>query len=755
MQTAFLLSLLVLILTSSGARGEYPPGLLHPITTEHFTADGKFIAVRRPNGTVEMLTGGTRRPIMRVEAPGSLVKAVAVAPNGEMIAFQVAGGHIRFFQGHPRPLPSLSVTGEVRALSYSPDGRFLFVGRDDGSVQIVGTRNLQEVASLRGNKAAILAVAVSPDGRLLAALDRDGVLRMWELASGVEVLRTTDIPPYGRLAFDRMSRSLSHADFADCVVRRWDVRPGKLAETEMLSHLEVKPELVLKKGEKQSLRVLAHWSGGRKEDVTPACVFESVDPDRASVSPSGEVRAVAPGRAVVRVRYFGRMAACNVFVPFEGLAKPFTFKQANFIDEVTLARWKQLGLQPAGVSSDTTFLRRASLVLIGRPPTPDEVRAFLKNLDPRKRTKVIAELLDRPDRATHWIDFWLETLSVDGEKLDETQEADFRKWMRAAITDNRPLDQVVGELVRTNLGPVGRLRTPEQNARVVARAFLGVDLECSSCHPAPGQAWGRDAASGFAAIFGKKGSEPRAPGRPPLAVEPGETPRQALARWMTTDNRKTLARVFVNRVWHRVIGTPLADPSEAEHAGTLPVFPELLDALAEDFLKHGQDVKHLLLTITTSRVFMLESQPRVEGTDPLLTRRVPQRIPQTILNRILEPIAGGPVNWQGLPGQTTGESKCAYCPPEGQPPPPPILLMPSLDEKTLAQPNGVIVRMMAAGKTDAEMTEELFLLVLSRLPREEEMKTVLKHLGEAKDRRHGLIDILWALINTREFLFIS
>src|SRR5690606_16305581 len=123
-----------------------------------------------PHGSVELLDGPTRRLITRVEASASLVKAAAADPGGRTIAFPVAGEGIRFFDRTGKALPTLGVTGEVRALSYSPDGRFLAVGREDGSVRLVGMRNLQEVGVLHGHTSAVVRLAFSPDGRLLAAL---------------------------------------------------------------------------------------------------------------------------------------------------------------------------------------------------------------------------------------------------------------------------------------------------------------------------------------------------------------------------------------------------------------------------------------------------------------------------------------------------------------------------------------------------------------------------------------------------------
>ena len=74
-----------------------------------------------------------------------------------------------------------------------------------------------------------------------------------------------------------------------------------------------------------------------------------------------------------------------MFVPFAALDKPIAFEPHNFIDEIALARWKKLNVAPAGIAPDHVFLRRADLMLIGRPPTPDEVRAFVKDTDAKKR----------------------------------------------------------------------------------------------------------------------------------------------------------------------------------------------------------------------------------------------------------------------------------------------------------------------------------------------------------------------------------
>src|SRR5262249_54362672 len=155
------------------------------------------------------------------------------------------------------------------------------------------------------------------------------------------------------------------------------------------------------------------------EDVTRQCVFEIIDGAAATVAPGGRVQANKPGRCVLVARYFGRTAAGNVFVPFASLDKPIVFEPRNFIDEIVLARWKKLNVQPVGIAPDHVFLRRACLTLTGRPPTLDQVRAFLKDTDAKKRGKLIDSLLASPQYADYWTEQWVTLLGVHAQVIGE------------------------------------------------------------------------------------------------------------------------------------------------------------------------------------------------------------------------------------------------------------------------------------------------------------------------------------------------
>ena len=129
---------------------------------------------------------------------------MAVAPDGKSIAIP---SRILGRDGAELVRFTLGGKGEVRSLAYSPDGRYVAAGREDGRVCLLSTTTGTKSCCWRATRMPS-ALAYSPDARLLAAVGVDGTLRLWELASGVEVWHVADAAPGGRLAFDTASRVL-------------------------------------------------------------------------------------------------------------------------------------------------------------------------------------------------------------------------------------------------------------------------------------------------------------------------------------------------------------------------------------------------------------------------------------------------------------------------------------------------------------------------------------------------------------------
>ncbi|MCA9053217.1 MAG: DUF1549 domain-containing protein, partial [Planctomycetaceae bacterium] len=160
------------------------------------------------------------------------------------------------------------------------------------------------------------------------------------------------------------------------------------------------------------------------------------------------------------------------------------------LDRLVLARLTQLGIDPAPLCSDSVFLRRAYLVVIGTLPTADEVREFLNDESPAKRAALIDQLLERPEFADYWAMRWCDVLRVKAEfpiNLWPNAAQAYHRWIRTALRDNLPYNQFARELLTAS---GSNFRTPQVNfyramqsrdaesiAKTVALTFMGERAE--------------------------------------------------------------------------------------------------------------------------------------------------------------------------------------------------------------------------------------------------------------------------------------
>ena len=330
------------------------------------------------------------------------------------------------------------------------------------------------------------------------------------------------------------------------VLRRWITAGAPADPPVRVRELRVTPaESVAKPGESFRLKVEARFADGTAEDVTGYCSFESLDRSAATVEAGGKVEATGTGEAALIVRYRAQPALARVVVPRQSDTAFLDVTGHNFVDAHVLAKLKRMNLPPAELADDATFLRRASLDVAGELPTPDEVRAFLADPAPGKRTRKIDELLARPGHAAVWTLKFCDLLKAAdfGVYADAlTLEADaprFQAWVRARLEENTPYDVFV-ERVLLATGREGR--TPEAyadevrglfegyapgrpdlelykkrrtldlywqrrgadgvgGAMQVAHSFLGLRLECAQCHRHPHDVWQQDDLLEFANFF--------------------------------------------------------------------------------------------------------------------------------------------------------------------------------------------------------------------------------------------------------------
>jgi len=592
------------------------------------------------------------------------------------------------------------------------------------------------------------------------------------------------------------------------------------------------PVRVLAKRTVQQLRVEATYSDGRTADVTRLAQFSSNSADLASVDGEGLVKSLdGVGEAAIMVRFGGQVSVARATVPSgrDDLPAWVAPPSANVIDDHVFAKLRELGLAPSGDCTDAEFARRSALDICGVLPTPDEVATFEADGDPLKRSKWVDRLLERPEYADYFAMKWSAILrnqrspfSVNGPATSFA----FHGWVREAIAENRPYDQFVTELLAARGDPERnpaaswyRTRDFMQDEQKqikdqvddTAQLFLGMRIGCAQCHHHPFEKWSQDDYYGFASFFARVGRKPgedlfqpriyvkpsgtashptTGKSYPPKALDgpefanlgPRDDPRAALAEWMRRPDNPFFARALVNRYWKHFYGRGLVEPEDDMRASNPPTNPALLDALADDFIKHGYDLKRLVRTLATSRAYGLSSLPNEFNAADRQNhaRFYPRRLPAEVLLDALGAVTLSPDTFNGLPKafratQLPDESYGSYfLDVFGRPKRESVCECERASEANLSQRlhllnSGEIEGKLANGsgraanyasdkdaRPDGAKVDELYRAALGRGPTRDEGEVCLAHLTKARESkklRQGYEDLIWTLINCKEFQF--
>lgn len=325
---------------------------------------------------------------------------------------------------------------------------------------------------------------------------------------------------------------------------------------------------------------------------------------------------------------------------------PIVDGRANPVDRILDAWLAERSLTRPAPITDAQFLRRASLDLIGLPPTPDELDAFLADPDSDKRAKAIRRLLDDEiGYADHWLTFWNDLLRNDytGTGFITGGRKQISEWLYAALTTNMPFDQFVRELIAPPTeaskgyidgikwrGTVSAGQSVEiQFAQSVSQSFLGINLKCASCHDSFIDRWKLDESYGMAAIYSTRPLEifrcDKPVGREAKAawlfpelgnIDPkAEQPERLkqLASLMTHPDNGRTTRTIVNRLWAQLMGRGIVHPLDAMQ--TAPWSIDLLDFLGVYLTDHGYDLKAILELIATSEAYQSRCEILADGSD--------------------------------------------------------------------------------------------------------------------------------------------
>ncbi len=488
----------------------------------------------------------------------------------------------------------------------------------------------------------------------------------------------------------------------------------------------------------------------------------------------------------------------------------------NLVDEFVFKKLQSLRIPPSPRCDDSTYLRRVTLDLTGRLPTLEETRQFLADSSPDKRDLLVERLLASLDHAEFFAGKWntiLRNRRQRGELHFSTVA--LHDWIRNSIYTNKPYDAFVRQII-TASGSVASnppvawyKQVSDTNQRVedAAQLFLGQRIQCARCHHHPYEKWSQADYARMAAFFttvtNKADGDPLEPSlvtrvagatspnpktgqqlQPAgldaevISALPTEDPRTHLADWMTDPENPFFARAVVNRYWKHFMGRGLVEPEDDLRVTNPPSNPELMDGLAAAFVESGFDLKQLIRWIVQSKTYALDSQPlpRNLGDRRSYSRFYPKRLQAEVLLDAVDRVTLSPTRFAGMPastravalpdtgfasyfldvfGQPNSATACECERSQDANLAQSLHLLNSEEmQKKLSADQGRAFRLASddARPDDVKVTE-LYQLTLSRSPTEAELKTLVKYLSDKEDRRKAFEDVVWSLINSKEFLF--
>jgi hypothetical protein len=515
--------------------------------------------------------------------------------------------------------------------------------------------------------------------------------------------------------------------------------------------------------------------------------------------------------AVLMTAFAGALPQ-GVQSPFESAA---ALTPTNKIDEAVFGRLKQLGIRPANLSSDAVFIRRAYLDVIGTLPTAQEASAFLSDPDPEKRRALIERLLEREEFADYWAMKWGDLLRVKSEfpiNLWPNAVQAYHRWIRTALKENLPYDRFVRELLtangsnfrvpQVNFYRAVQSKDPQTIARAVALTFMGERAE----------KWPKERLAGMAAFFSQIGYKPtmewkeeivffdpaKAPaqgtGAAAVAVfpdgkaarlMPNRDPRVDFADWLMARENPWFARNIVNRIWSWLLGRGIVHEPDDMRPDNPPGNPELLALLERELLAARFDLKHMYRLILNSQVYQLSCIPHSERPEAAASfafypmRRLDAEVlidaicaitgtTEQYSSPIPEPFTFIPESQRSIaladgsitsafleifgraPRNTGLESERNHRPTAAQS----LHLLNSSHVQLKIQQSARLRALVQPGGKPRDPINELYLTVLSRPPTDEELRIVGAYFQSFSGNRWpAVVDLVWALMNSAEFLF--
>jgi hypothetical protein len=341
------------------------------------------------------------------------------------------------------------------------------------------------------------------------------------------------------------------------------------------------------------------------------------------------------------------------------------------IDRLVARELQASQIKPAPLTPDEQFLRRVTLDLSGKLPTPAAVASFVADKDPHKRAKVIDQLLASEDYASHWARYWLDVISARvADRRGLALAGAFEKWMIEQLKNEQSWDQIVRAMLTAEgtcrfdddgkngaafflASHVGPDAANEQAAET-SRIFLGIQIQCAQCHDHPSDQWKRVQFHELAAYFARIGERPMREDKKVVGVQlisrprgehempdkqdpkksylthprfldgkavgkdkPDRERRRALANAVVGMDNYWFAGAYANRVWGELMGQSFYELVDDMGPKKEVVFGPVLVRLASSFRSTHYDIKALFRAILNSQSYQRQLRPGESSDDHL------------------------------------------------------------------------------------------------------------------------------------------
>ncbi len=554
----------------------------------------------------------------------------------------------------------------------------------------------------------------------------------------------------------------------------------------------------------------------------------------AAKSAAAKAKSATKATPAAATKYGKSTNAAAAEPPLRTIAPVQPAAAAAEVDQLLISAIPAIASTAALRTRDEVFLRRVSLDIAGRLPTPTEITAFALDASSAKRAAAVERLLAEDGYGENWGRYWRDVIMYrKSEDRAMVVAPALEQYLTTEFNKNTPWDEITRSFI-TATGDVrengatavfmAQMGDTSDITAEISRIFTGIQIQCAQCHNHPTDRWQRTQFHELAAFFPRIAVRPKRDTMPPTfevlsadnaprarrpnnaqargslehympdlqnpsaqgtlmqpvffvtgkQVDPGMKDmerRETIAQWITSLENPWFAKAFVNRMWSELVGEGFYEPVDDIGPDREATAPNTLDYLAAEFAANKYDIKWLFRTITSTDAYQRESRSRrAPGGTPMLAN-VAQRLRGDQLYTAITSVLGGPLNMPGAAGRGR------FGP--GRDPRFPFNAIfgfdPSVrrDDVAGSIPQALVVMnssQLAAGiggnrrgtllgqlleeqKDDEAVAVELYLRALAREPAKDELAMCLAHVKQSGSRSEGFEDVLWALLNSAEFMY--